>query len=138
MQEKLEKYLFFFVKQFNNFFFNFFFSSFIKCQPCVAFSMCRKEPKICKSLEMDRRLLRIAFELEAFASARSKTFHHNTFNFANFWFCYLIPCVHLLSPTTNTKYMHSNQGVQRVLALCDFWDLVKVALAKNRISQIFS
>jgi hypothetical protein len=27
--------------------------------------------------------------------------------------------------------------VQRVLALCDFWDLEKVALAKNRISQIF-
>ena len=52
--------------------------------PCVAFSMCRKEPKICESLEMDRRLLRIAFELEAFASARSETFHHNTFNFANF------------------------------------------------------
>jgi hypothetical protein len=26
--------------------------------------------------------------------------------------------------------------VQRVLALCDFWDLEKVALAKNRIRQI--
>ena len=29
--------------------------------------------------------------------------------------------------------------IQRVLALCDFWDLEKVALAKkNRISQIFT
>ena len=27
--------------------------------------------------------------------------------------------------------------VQRVLALCHFWDLEKFALAKNRISKIF-
>ena len=28
--------------------------------------------------------------------------------------------------------------IQRVLGLCDFWDLEKVALAKNYIMQIFS
>jgi hypothetical protein len=28
--------------------------------------------------------------------------------------------------------------VQRVLALCDFWDLEKVALAKNHIRQFFT
>ena len=27
--------------------------------------------------------------------------------------------------------------IQRVLALCDFWDLEKFALGKNRFSQIF-
>ena len=27
--------------------------------------------------------------------------------------------------------------IQRVLALCDFWDLEKFVLGKNRISQIF-
>jgi hypothetical protein len=48
----------------------------------VAFSMCRKEPKICESLEMDRRLLRIAFELEAFASA-SKVVHSKYYKFIN-------------------------------------------------------
>ena len=32
---------------------------------------------------------------------------------------------------------HVTYNVQRVLALCYFWDLEKVALAKNRISKIF-
>ena len=31
----------------------------------------------------------------------------------------------------------SSNKIQRVLALCYFWDLEKFALAKNRISKIF-
>ena len=36
------------------------------------------------------------------------------------------------------SFSKNNEWLQRVLALCDFLDLEKVALAKNRIRQIFT
>ena len=46
--------------------------------------------------------------------------------------------IQIVSRLNNQLIEASKFYIQRVLTLCDFWDLEKVALAKNSISQIFT